>query len=37
MNHPDFLLQMEKAYQDAKAGKVTDIDTYLDSFIAVIT
>jgi len=27
---------MGKAYQDAKAGKVTDIDTYLDSFIAVI-
>jgi antitoxin (DNA-binding transcriptional repressor) of toxin-antitoxin stability system len=34
MNHPDFLLQMEKAYQDAKAGKVTDIDTYLDSLKA---
>lgn len=31
MNHPDFLSQMEKAYQDAKAGKVTDIETYLDS------
>jgi hypothetical protein len=22
MNHPDFLSQMEKAYQDAKAGKI---------------
>ncbi|HGJ64568.1 TPA: hypothetical protein ENS27_04175 [bacterium] len=34
MNHPDFLSQMEKSYQDAKAGKVTDIDKYLDSLKA---
>ena len=31
MNHPEFLAQMEEAYQDAKAGKTTDIDTYLAS------
>ena len=31
MNHPDFLSQMEKAYQDARAGKTTDIDSYIAS------
>ena len=31
MNHPEFLAQMEQAYQDAKAGKMTDIDAYLAS------
>ncbi len=34
MNHPDFLARMEKAYQDAKAGKTTDIDAYLASLEA---
>ena len=34
MNHPDFLAQMEKSYQDANAGKTTDIDSYLDSLEA---
>ncbi len=34
MNHPDFLAQMEKSYQDIKAGKTTDIDSYLDSLEA---
>ena len=34
MNHPEFLAQMEEAYQDAKAGKTTDIDTYLASLEA---
>jgi antitoxin (DNA-binding transcriptional repressor) of toxin-antitoxin stability system len=29
MNHPDFLAQMERAYQDAKARKTMDIDDYL--------
>ena len=31
MNHPDFLAQMERSYQDAKAEKTTEIDVYLDS------
>jgi len=31
MNHPEFLAQMEQAYQDAEAGKTTDIDEYLAS------
>ena len=31
MNHPEFLAQMEKAYQDVKTGKMTDIDAYLAS------
>lgn len=31
MNHPDFLAQMEKSYQDIKAGRTTEIDSYLDS------
>ncbi|MFQ6041830.1 MAG: type II toxin-antitoxin system Phd/YefM family antitoxin [Candidatus Poribacteria bacterium] len=31
MNHPEFLAQMEKAYQDAEAGKTTNIDEYLAS------
>ncbi len=34
MNHPEFLAQMEEAYQDAKAGKTMDIDTYLASLEA---
>lgn len=34
MNHPDFLAQMEKSYQDAKAGKTTNIDEYLASLEA---
>jgi len=34
MNHPDFLAQMEKAYQDAKAGRTTEIDAYLASLEA---
>ena len=29
MNHPDFLAQMEKAYQDAQTGKTTDINDYI--------
>ena len=31
MNHPEFLTQMEKAYQDVEDGKTTDIDEYLAS------
>jgi hypothetical protein len=31
MNHPDFLEQMEKSYQDAQADKVTDINDYIIS------
>ena len=31
MNHPDFLSQMEKAYQDIQAGKMTDLDDFITS------
>jgi len=31
MNHPDFLAQMEKAYQDSQAGKTIDINDYIMS------
>ena len=31
MNHPDFLAQMVKSYQGAKAGRTTNIDAYLGS------
>ncbi|MDQ1318534.1 MAG: hypothetical protein QG641_1422 [Candidatus Poribacteria bacterium] len=31
MNHPDFLAQMEKAFQEMEAGKTTDIDEYIAS------
>lgn len=34
MNHPNFLAQMERAYQDARAGKTTDIDVYIASLEA---
>ncbi len=29
MNHPNFLEQIERAYQEAKEGKITNIDEYL--------
>ncbi len=31
MNHPDFLAQMEKAFQEMEAEKATDIDEYIAS------
>jgi hypothetical protein len=31
MNHPNFLSQIEKSYQEAKSGKTTDIEDYLAS------
>ncbi len=34
MNHPDFLAQMEKSYQDVRTGKTTDIDSYISSLKA---